>query len=159
MSQRPGITWSRVCWEPGYTWAPGTHPGAKSLALKSVFPVAVAAKAPEVDDFPGRPKNYAALVYATPEYTKIPEAWVSQGPGIPWSRVCSSPGHTRVPVHTRVRNRWHTRGNLNYTYHRSVWKLQCTFLFSVLGPIPAELDPETRSNGSGLENGAERDQN
>jgi hypothetical protein len=31
------------------------------------------------------------------------------------------------------------------------------FVF-VLLQIPAELDPETRSNGSGLKHGAERDQ-
>ncbi len=46
-----------------------------------------------------------------------------------------------------------------YTYYRSVWKLKCTFLLPVWGQIPAELGPETRSNGSGLKNGAERDQN
>ncbi len=34
--------------------------------------------------------------------------------------------------------------------------LKFTFLFSIWGHIPAELDPETRSNGSGLKNGAER---
>jgi hypothetical protein len=45
------------------------------------------------------------------------------------------------------------------TYYRSVWKLKCTCLFSVLGQILNELDPETRSNGSGLKNGAARDQN
>ena len=44
-------------------------------------------------------------------------------------------------------------------FYRSVWKLKCTFVFSVLGQIPTELYPETRSNGSGLKNGAERDQN
>ena len=46
-----------------------------------------------------------------------------------------------------------------YTYYRSVWKLKCTFVFRCWGQIPTELDPETRSNGSGLKNGAERDQN
>ncbi len=34
------------------------------------------------------------------------------------------------------------------TYHRSVWKLKFTFLYLVLGQIPAELDPKTRSDGS-----------
>ena len=42
---------------------------------------------------------------------------------------------------------------------RSLWKLKCAFVFSVWGQIPAELDPETPSNGSGLKNGPERDQN
>ncbi len=46
-----------------------------------------------------------------------------------------------------------------YTYYRSVLELRCAFLLSVLGQIPAKLDPETRSNGSGLKNGAERSQN
>ncbi len=45
------------------------------------------------------------------------------------------------------------------TYYRSLWKLTCAFLFSVLGQIPAELDPETPSKGSGLKNDAERDEN
>ncbi len=48
---------------------------------------------------------------------------------------------------------------LAFESYRSVWKLKCTFLFPVLGQISAELDPETRSNGSGLKDGAERDQN
>ena len=45
------------------------------------------------------------------------------------------------------------------TCYGSAWKLKCIFVFPVLGQIPAELDPETRSNGSGLKNGAEREQN
>ncbi len=36
------------------------------------------------------------------------------------------------------------------TYYRYVWKLKCSFCFFVFGQIPAELDPETRSNVSGL---------
>ncbi len=39
-------------------------------------------------------------------------------------------------------------GNENYDYH-----------YSVFGPSPAELGPETRSNGSGSKNGADRTQN
>jgi hypothetical protein len=46
-----------------------------------------------------------------------------------------------------------------FSYYRSVWKLRCTFLFPVLGQNLAELDPVTPSSGSGLENGAECDQN
>ncbi len=46
-----------------------------------------------------------------------------------------------------------------FTYYRFVWKLKNIFLFSIFGQIPAELEPETRSNESGATNGAESDPN